>query len=112
MDSQQFVSSVNDDRSGVVHKMSCVKFKPPPKHSLMVKVLCILKKIGLLHERRVVVEGVEFIEMNNLTLSNLALLWFGSMNDRTYFTLLISAQCCSNCVGLLARYYLAGILYG
>ena len=94
---------MNEERSGVVHKMSCVKFKPPPQHSLMVKVLCILKKIGLLHERRVVVGGADFIETNNLTLSNIALLWFGPMNDKKYLNLLIAAQCCTNCFGLLAR---------
>ena len=77
----------------------------------MVKVLGILKKIGLLHERRVVVGETVFIEINDLTLSNLALLWLGPMNDRKYLSLLIAAQCCINFVGLLVRYYLARILY-
>ena len=56
-------------------------------------------------------DGEATITFNNLTLINLALVWFGPMHEDTLTKLLLCVQVLGSCVAFVIRYPLASFFY-
>lgn len=73
--------------------------------------LRILRSIGLLHWLEYEKDGDTWVEVNNLTLLNLCLLWFGPMPERRLTVILLSLQLFCSALAFFIRFYAARLVY-
>lgn len=92
-----------DYRETTLHKL--VRFT---KRTLL-KLLSFFRLAQIQYDEQ---EPTKMIAVNNLTLLNVLLLWFGPMNEGTLAVLVGCVQVFGSLVGFFIRYYGASIFYG
>ena len=99
------------DEKSKTYCMSLVRFKLP-KNALTSNMISLLSRTKLLEVKRTNIDDCEYVEINNMTLTNLVVKYFGPLNGHRFVAYILSMQAIANCIGLITRYYLAGLLYG
>ena len=74
-------------------------------------IVAFLGKFGFLHVRERVENGVQYTEVNNMTLINLALKFFGPMREDRLTLLLLGVQCLNSLLAFGVRFGLAKLVY-
>jgi UDP-N-acetylglucosamine--dolichyl-phosphate N-acetylglucosaminephosphotransferase len=92
--------------------MSMSEFKSSDLRFLGRLALSVLSLFRLVHLRRFVKDGEEWIECNNLTIINFALKLFGPMHERNLTVLLLCLQAACSAAAFVIRYPLALYFYG
>ena len=74
-------------------------------------IIVFLHKLGFLHVREHVENDVKYTEVNNMTLINLALKFFGPMHEERLTLLLLGVQCLNSLLAFGIRFGLAQLVY-
>ena len=74
-------------------------------------IIAFLRTIGFLHVRERMEKGVKYTEVNNMTLINLALKFFGPMHEEKLTLLLLGMQCVNSLLAFGIRFGLAKLVY-
>ncbi|MFH4974193.1 hypothetical protein AB6A40_000902 [Gnathostoma spinigerum] len=92
-------------------EMSCVQFKVSDLSSVGKHFVTLSHLFGLLHKRAFKKDHEDWLEINNLTILNLALKFLGPMNERSLTICLLLTQVFCSFLAFFIRFYFAGFIY-
>ena len=95
-----------------LREMSTVEFKACDLKFLGKLCLYVLSWVGLGPLRRFTKDSEEYIEINNFTLINLLLRFFGPTHELKLTIYILVIQIACSCLAFLIRYPLAKLFYG